>query len=1608
MDPLEFRLFDFQTKDENGLFIIEIFGINEKGETVYIKINDFKPFFYILVDETWTSKTIEKFIKRNIEPTVKNACSLVKGELCEYNKLYWFSGDKKSKFLRLSFNNISTYYKTRNIWYDKKGKKLPVYYKTLILQIYETKIPPLLRYFHINQISPSGWIEIVNTKLKSKSADLSTTCTYEYTCSIANIIAKPEKETRVPYKIASFDIEASSSHGDFPLPVKTYKKLATQIVDIITKNIDKDVSFLKGLLKRIINTAFSFDILQNVDKIYTKRNVEKEQIAKLIDELLDNSISINNNAQKITKIENSLSNWISTNTLQNDTCVELDDNDDDNDAVIDDVIVDDVIDDNDEFQTKMEKPTVAKNYIIIDILKNKEETRENKIIKLNETLMSLFPEVKGDETTFIGTTFSHFGEKEPYFSNCLVLGTCDLITGIDIQTFKTEKDLLLAWTELIQDENPDIIIGYNIFGFDYEFLYQRACQNECEWEFLELSRKKNDVCAKFNGFGETCEIIGIENSKVVLATGEYDLRYIKMAGRIQIDMYAYLRRDFNLSSYKLDDVAGQFICDDIKKIEHNKTGGTILTTGNLTGIHIGDYIHIEIVSITTNYIHGGKKFHICDLTPTTIIIDEAIDEYYFNMKLKWGIAKDDVSPQDIFRLTNGTASDRAIVAKYCVQDCNLVHHLLNKIDVITGYVEMSNICSVPISFLVFRGQGIKLTSYVAKKCREKNTLIPDLDSSFGNDEGYEGAIVLPPKCSMYMDNPVACVDYASLYPSSMISNNLSPDSKVWTQEYNLDGELINENFGSVKELPQGYDYVDVEFDTFKWRRISEKSRATKVKTGKKICRFAQFPDGHRAILPAILEELLKARADTRKRIKTEPDAFMKNILDKRQLAYKMTANSLYGQCGSKTSTFFEKDVAAATTATGRMMIIYAKRIIEEVYGDLIYDTKDNGPVCCKAEYVYGDSVANYTPIFIKHNNNISLYQIDQICEVFGDNKWIKCTENGKQDKEVCNFNGVETWSEKGWTPLHRVIRHPLASHKKMFRVLTHTGLVDVTDDHSLLRVDGTEISPKSATIGTELLHHNNPSFIQNNTTIKKEEAQIMGFFFGDGSCGNYNCPSGKKSSWALNNASVEIINKYLKLCEDVYSNFSWVIMDTLKSSNVYKLVPRSKKYGDITNFVKIYREKLYNNNKSKIIPNEILTANEEIRQSFWNGMYDADGDKTTGNIRIDQKNQISITYIYILANSLGWNISINARSDKLNIYRLNMTKKSQRKNPIKIKKIYEIPYPEGEYVYDLTTDNHHFAAGIGELIVHNTDSVFFTFNLQSLKGEPIRGKPALEITIEIAQDVAKLCSQYLKAPMELTYEKTLMPFILLSKKRYVGMLFENDAKGDGKLKFMGLSIKRRDSCDYLKEVYGGILSILMKEQNVVSAVKYLTDSLQQLIDGNVPLDKLIITRALRSDYKNPQQIAHRVLADRIGERDTGNKPKSGDRIKYLFIQPNVEPVKGKSVLMGDRVETPEYIMAGKAKIDYTHYITNQLMNPMTQLFGLALEQIHCGKKNTISQYNNTIAQLKTQFRDDLEGFNKQKDKYCSKEIEKIIFQPILNKIKNKNSNQTNLSQYLNR
>jgi DNA polymerase elongation subunit (family B) len=895
-------------------------------------------------------------------------------------------------------------------------------------------------------------------------------------------------------------------------------------------------------------------------------------------------------------------------------------------------------------------------------LSDKKFDREGKINELILSLRNNFPALEGDKVTFIGSTFVRYGEKEPYLNHCIALNSCDSLEGkVDnsqIETYNTEKEVLNAWTKLVQRENPDIVIGYNIFSFDYEFMFRRSLELGCAEEFLKLSRNKDEMCATIDYKTQKMEI---DKSSITLASGTYDLSIIKMNGRLQVDMLNWFRRTENLTSYKLDYVGGHFIGDYVKKLEQRDNGNTRISTINMTGLQVESYIHFEEINHSSDYYKDGAKFVVVQVNKTEGWFEIQGHENPQAKAIKWGLAKDDVSPKDIFRMTNEGPSARAVIAKYCIQDCNLVQHLFSKVDVVTDLVEMSKLCSVPMSFLIFRGQGIKLTSYVAKKCRENGVLMPVINKG-SKDDGYEGAIVLEPKCGLYLDTPIAVGDFASLYPSSMLSENLCPSSKVWTKIYDLAGNLVTETGQKNPDEPDkylydnlpGYEYVDIRFDTFRYYRKNPKARAEKIKNGYKLCRFAQplsSAEGkeEKAIMPSILQELLKARKDTRKLIPLEKDDFIKNVLDKRQLAYKVTANSLYGQLGAKTSTFYEPDIAASTTATGRLLLTYAKRVVEECYGDAIVDTK-YGKIKTNAEYVYGD-----------------------------------------------------------------------------------------------------------------------------------------------------------------------------------------------------------------------------------------------------------------------------------------------------------------------------------------------------------TDSVFFTFNVSDNEtGEKIIGHKALELSIEIAQEACNNVSKFLKQPHDFEYEKTFLPFCLLSKKRYVGILYEHDPN-KGKRKEMGIVLKRRDNAPIVKDVYGGVIDILMKDRDIKKALDYVDTCLQELVEGTVPIEKLIISKSIRSFYKNPKQIAHKVLADRIAEREPGNKPTSGDRIPFVYV---VNP--NKKALQGEKIETPTFIRDNKLQIDYSFYITNQIMKPLLQLFGLVLDDIWRmqNKSTKISKFKREISEVRKTIEDN-KKFEEKLSKLRDKEVKTLIFDKYLRETNNaKEGNQS--------
>ena len=869
----------YKQKQDNSHFTIQMFGIDEEGKTTSVIVEEYQPFFYILVPDKWGQTLKNEFynhLKAKVGRYYEN--SITECKLIEKKKLYGFDAGKKHRFVELKFANLPAFNKVKNFWYqnavnddgEKEHRLINGGYKftdtngkTHFVHLYEANIPPLLRFFHIREISPSGWVALPFSKtVEITGFNKKTTCDYEYVINWKHVIPLNQKETRVPYKIMSFDIEASSSHGDFPVPVKSYKKLATNIVDYFDCHDVASKDDCHDILREMIRAAFGFHELSYIDIVYPKEPIRS------LDDLIVRTESwlktkVRDRQQQSNSDEHLIERMFET---MNKFAIEQSKKDEADDA--DDA--DDADNEGEEADTNREQPeeiergfstlkyqleqTANQSYnnkesTIADILLDNQFNREGKINELIRSLRNNFPALEGDKVTFIGSTLMRYGEQDPYLNHCIVLNSCDqpAVQNSQIETYDSERDVLLAWTQLVQRENPDIIIGYNIFGFDYEFMFRRSQELGCVEEFLRLSRNKDEMCGTVdyrNG-----DKIDIDRSSTTLASGTYELAIVKMNGRLQVDMLNWFRRTENLTSYKLDYVGGHFIGDDVKSFVHETLEDKLVTkisTTNMTGLQVGNFIHFEEINHSSDYYKDGAKFQVIGVSKAEGWFQIEGHESPYAKKVKWGLAKDDVSPKDIFRMTHEGPASRAVIAKYCIQDCNLVHYLFNKVDVVTDLVEMAKLCSVPMSFLVFRGQGIKLTSYVAKKCREKGVLMPVINKG-SKDDGYEGAIVLPPKCGLYLEDPVCVGDFASLYPSSMLSENLCPSSKVWSKEYDLAGNLKDETVTGQRDqngnfiydnLP-GYEYVDIRFDTYRWIRKNPKARAEKVKCGYKMCRFAQ-------------------------------------------------------------------------------------------------------------------------------------------------------------------------------------------------------------------------------------------------------------------------------------------------------------------------------------------------------------------------------------------------------------------------------------------------------------------------------------------------------------------------------------------------------------------------------------------------------------------------------------------------------------------------------------------------------------------------------------------------------------------------------------------------
>ena len=498
-------------------------------------------------------------------------------------------------------------------------------------------------------------------------------------------------------------------------------------------------------------------------------------------------------------------------------------------------------------------------------------------------------------------------EKKKIKKILLSLGNPDPIEDVTIMTFTSESQLLLGFMDYINTEGPNVILGYNTFGFDLRYILRRGSP------FPDYLKKKNEKYDQepvykiprlydihpYSRSSKPCK----EQHEVWSsnAFGKQDLTILDIDGIIMIDLYLIIKREFKLLSYKLDAVAEFFL----------------------------------------------------------------------------GSNKDPLTPKDIFKCyESGTPKSLALVGKYCVQDSYLTYLLFEKLQVWVGQCEMAKTTKVPIMWLCTKGQQIKIYSQILHYGQDYDFIVENEVVSY-EDISYKGATVYAPEPGIYHN--VMAFDFASLYPSIIISHNIDYTSLV-RDDCKTGKEVCDCMVKCVDTtIPDEdchvFEWSEHEFCEHDLTNGVSSRKADKMYCGQYRYRFLKHQVSEKGIIPTIIASQLDARKKTRKelaiiKIKLEETKMDEeerkmlelraDVLEERQKSYKINANSMYGVLGARKGYLPLLPAAMCVTYVGRQSIKKASNYISKEH---------------KGTILYGDTDSCFCTF-----ENLSLFELHQLAQ----------------------------------------------------------------------------------------------------------------------------------------------------------------------------------------------------------------------------------------------------------------------------------------------------------------------------------------------------------------------------------------------------------------------------------------------------------------------------------------------------------------------------------------------------------------------------------------------------------------------------------------------------
>jgi len=875
------------------------------------------------------------------------------------------------------------------------------------------------------------------------------------------------------------------------------------------------------------------------------------------------------------------------------------------------------------------------------------------------------------------------------------------------------------------------------------------------------------------------------------------------------------------------------------------------------------------------------------------------------------------------------------LAEYCAADSAYTLRIAEQY--LPLLVELCKIVKQPL-FEVGRASASMLVEYlIMSKCREIGMLVANKP----DDAAIQQRLLNPIKGG-YVKEPLpglhenlAMLDFSSLYPTIIISHNVSPDTIGCAHEECRQKNLAPNN---------------------QW-----------------------FCSKKKGLIPEILKDLFEKRMQIKKQAKSLDKTDEKfALLNARQHALKILLNSFYGYLLYSRSRFYNREAGSAITAWARQYVQWVGKEAEKAgFG-----------------VVYGDSISRDR--FVTILNQDGLIEVKNIEALFKEIKGLIGERNGKEFKTARGYSVLSVNQKTGkseWAELKEIIRHK--TKKKMLRVNQKFGETIATEDHSIIaRTENglKSVSPKEmhsnrffpvkkipkagmlkqidlfetlknghydralykGQIKISQWHKSNShvwfGFMDKKKQIKAKRfietgskefealCRLLGAYIAEGSSTTIET-SLKKSGACIASSD----RAWLKALQKDYH----MLFENAKSSIIRSMkAKRSLCYGagkKVEYFDKTLKLQMMNEtaaeffkglcsqkSKNKKMPTFIFNVPNKYKRILLKKMVEGDGSHSVNKRLGYSKQYIKKNFRYttislavasglsLLLRQLGINYSMHYRPAK-KAYEIQTSANSNSRIVTKI-----VEEKCNGFVYDLSVQkNNNFVDACGQVLLHNTDSELLAIPKNK--------------TQEDVKEFVEGINKQLPGVMNLELEGFFKRGIFVTKdtgegakKKYALI----DYKGN--LKIVGFEYVRRDWAPIAKETQRNVLKAILEEGKPEKAVETVRLAIKKLKEGKAGNKELVVLTQIKRALNKYESIGPHVAAAKKAVA-RGKEIEIGSVIGYIITK------SGKSI--SDRAQLQEFVKEGNYDAEY--YIEHQVLPAVIKIMkelGYSREDLAQGGK----------------------------------------------------------------